>query len=223
MTAVSTKGTTVGISDGDSVPTDLTVTAVTVATTETGNTVITAANTAVAGDVVVFGSSTGFAALNNRAFPVAASGLTAASFEIIGAFTYGSTETMSNNITAKLYKAADLINLCLSAFDIAQNTVNETDTSTYCASSSVLGKVTPGQVTLNGFGDRDDLGMVELLKAEQDNKPRLLMITLPANLGWIIGVLSIGSISWQVPLEGAVGYTAQASQNSALKFVLSNL
>lgn len=222
MTAVSTKGTKIGISDGDSLPTDLTVTAIVAATSETGNTKITAMNSAVAGDVVVFGSSTGFDALNNRAFPIASTGLTASGFEIIGAFTYGSSETMSNNVSAKLYQAADLINLCLSAFDIAQNTVNEVDTSTYCASSSILGTVTPGQVTLTGYGDRDDPGMVELLKAEQDNKPRLLVITLPADLGWIMGVLTIGSISWTVPLEGAVGYTAQASQNSALKFVLSN-
>ena len=221
MTAVSTKGTVISISSGDAVPVDLTVTAVTPATTPDGLTLITAANTAAAGDVVVFGSSTGFKALNNRAFPISATGLSATQFNIIGADTYGSTETMSNNITAQLYQAINNINLCLSGFDIAAATTNEVDTSTYCAESSVLGKTTPGTITLTGYGDKEDVGLKELLRAESDGIPRLLTITLPGNLGWLIGVISIGSISWQVPLEGAVGYSANASQNSAIKFIMA--
>ena len=221
MTAVSTKGTVISISSGDAVPVDLTVTAVTPATAPDGLTLITAANSAVAGDVVVFGSSTGFKALNNRAFPISATGLSATQFNIIGADTYGSTETISNNITAQLYKAVNDINLCLSGFDIAQSTTNEVDTSTYCADSSILGKTTPGTITLTGYGDKEDVGLKELLRAEADGIPRLLKITLPGNLGWLIGVIAIGSISWQVPLEGAVGYTANASQNSAIKFIMA--
>lgn len=221
MTAVSTKGTKIEISSGDTTPTALTVTAVAPATTVDGLTLITAANTAVAGDVVVFGSSTGFKALDNRAYPISADGLSATQFNIIGADTFGSTETMSNNITAKLYSSADMVNLCLSAFDIAAATTNEVDTSTYCADSSVLGKTTPGTITLTGYGDKDDVGMKELLRAESDGIPRLLKITLPGDLGWLIGVIGIGSLTWQVPLEGAVGYTANASQNSAIKFVLA--
>ena len=93
MTAVSTKGTVISISSGDAVPVDLTVTAVTPATTPDGLTLITAANTAAAGDVVVFGSSTGFKALNNRAFPISASGLYATKFYFICADTYGTIDT----------------------------------------------------------------------------------------------------------------------------------
>ena len=128
---------------------------------------------------------------------------------------------MSNNITAQLYQAINNINLCLSGFDIAAATTNEVDTSTYCAESSVLGKTTPGTITLTGYGDKEDVGLKELLRAESDGIPRLLTITLPGNLGWLIGVISIGSISWQVPLEGAVGYSANASQNSAIKFIMA--
>jgi hypothetical protein len=221
MTAVSTKGTVISISDGDIAPTNLTVTAVVPATTPDGPTLITAANTAAAGDVVVFGSSTGFKALNNRAYPVIATGLSATQFNIVGADTYGSTETMSNSITAQLYKKVNNVNLCLSGFDIAAATTNEVDTSTYCADSSVLGKSTPGSITLTGYGDKQDVGMKELLRAESDGIPRLLTITLPGNLGWLIGVISIGTLTWTVPLEGAVGYSANASQNSVIKFVLA--
>lgn len=220
MTAVSTKGTVISISSGESTPTDLTVTAVTPATAPWGLTKITAANTAVAGDVVVFGSSTGFKALNNRAYPISPTGLSATEFNIVGADTYGSTETISNNITAQLYAQVNNVNLCLSGFDIAQATTNEVDTSTYCADSSVLGKTTPGTITLTGYGDKEDVGMKELLKAESDGIPRLLTITLPANLGWLMGVIAIGTLTWTVPLEGAVGYSANASQNSIIKFVL---
>lgn len=221
MTAVSTKGTIVSISDGTVAPIDLVVTAVTPQTSPTTNTRITALNTAVAGDVVVFGSSTGFTALNNRAFPVASTGLSPDSFEIIGADTYQTTDVMSSNITAKLWVATADINLCLSGFDIAAATQADVDTSTYCADSSVLGKVTPGSITLTGYGDKDDVGLKELLKAETDHKPRLLKIILPAELGWLIGVITIGTISWSIPLEGAVGYSTQASQNSSIKFIMA--
>jgi hypothetical protein len=221
MTAVSTKGTVISISDGSVPPVDLVVTAVTVATTPGGNTIIVAANTAQPGDVVVFGSSTGFTALNNRAFPISPTGITAAQFEIIGADTYGTTDTISTGITAQLWPSSADINLCLSGFDIAASTTNQVDTSTYCADSSVLGKTTPGTITLTGYGDKEDVGLKEVLKAETDQKPRLLKIVLPGDLGWLLGVITIGPLSWTVPLEGAVGWSSQASQNSALKFIMA--
>jgi hypothetical protein len=218
MTAISTKGTRIGLSNGAVVPVAVAITAIAAAVAAGGPASITAANTLKAGDVVQFNSSTGFAALNNRALVV--SEATAAEFKVVGAETFGSLESMANGAKFTPYPAADLINLCLSSFDIAPGTSNEIDTSTYCGSGSILGKSTPGTITLNGYVDKADLGFAELLKAEEDGKPRVLNITLPGDLGWLVGVVTIGAISYTVPLEGAVGFSVQASQNSAIKYLM---
>lgn len=219
MTAISTKGTSIGISNGAVVPVAAPITAIAAAVSAGGAATITATHSLKVGDVVQFNSSTGFAALNNRALVVSeVTGTT--EFKVVGVETFGSVETVAAGAKFTPYPAANMINLCLSSFDIAPGTSNEIDTSTYCASGSILGKATPGTITLNGYVDKADIGFAELLKAEDDGKPRVLNIVLPGDLGWLVGVVTIGAMSYTVPLEGAVGFSVQASQNSAIKYLM---
>jgi hypothetical protein len=216
MAAVSTKGTTISISNGSIAKTVLNVTGITASTSAGAATTITAANTLTAGAVVVFPSTTGYPALNNKTFVVASA--TGTSFTV-NADTFNQAGPMTANLTVDAYPSSSLINLCLSSFDISAGSSNDIDVSTYCATGTILGKTTPGSITLNGYVDDTDVGFAELIKAGEDNNPRVIDIKLPGTLGHLVGLVSFSEMSFAVPLEGAVGFSITASQNKSIKYV----
>jgi hypothetical protein len=195
----------------------LTPTAITPSANAGEATKITAANTLTPGAIIVFPSSTGFPALNNKALVVTAA--TAADFDV-AVDTFGQAGPMTAGMKVTAYPANAFINLCLSSFDIAAGSSSDIDVSTYCATGSILGKTTPGSITLNGYVDNTDVGFKELILAGEDNAPRVLNIQLPGTLGHLVGVISFGEMSFSVPLEGAVGFSITASQNVSIKYAL---
>lgn len=218
MGATSTKGVKISISNGAIAATKLSPTAVTASTTDGAETTIVVANTLTAGAVVVFPSTTGYDGLNSKAFAVKTA--TATEFTIM-ANTFGQSGPMASGLEVEAYPTSSLVNLCLASFDISQGTTNDIDTSTFCASGSILGTTTPGTITLTGYVDKTDVGFKELIKAGVDNKPRVISIELPGQLGYLIGVVAFSEMSFQVPLSGAVGFTITASQNTSIKYVFA--
>jgi hypothetical protein len=216
MSAISTKGTTISLSVGATTPDDLAPTAIVPSTTAGGDTVITVANTAAVGDVVVMPPTTGYKGLDNKVFPIKAATATDIT---IAADTHGQAGPMAVGMKVQHYAKAAMLNLCLSSFDIAAGSTNEIDVSTYCSAGSILGKTTPGSITLNGFVDNADTGFMELVKAGDDGVARVLDIDLPGTLGHLVGVVAFSEMSFSVPLEGAVGFSITASQNKAVKYV----
>lgn len=213
--AVSTKGTKISISNGAIAPTELSPTAITVSPSAGADTKIVVANALTPGAVVVFPSTTGFPALDNKSFVVKAASAT--DFDV-SADTFGQAGPMATGMKVSAYLASSFINLCLSNFDIAAGSTNQIDTSTYCSPGSVNGQTTPGTITLTGWVDDTDVGFAELIKAGEDNKPRVLNIQLPGTLGHLIGVIGFSEMSFTVPLDGAVGFTITGSQNVSVKY-----
>jgi hypothetical protein len=110
-------------------------------------------------------------------------------------------------------KAADQIKLCLSSIDFSTESSGSIGVGTFCSPSASIATPpqTAGQITVNGYADKNDIGYGELLKAVEDGVQRMLQIVLPQNQGYIVAPVTFASLGWSTPLEGAVGFTASGA------------
>ena len=112
-----------------------------------------------------------------------------------------------------------MVKLCLSTINITNGTPNTISVGTFCVpDASLPGNPTAGSITFGGYTDIADPGYIELLKAEDDGKQRYLKIDVPGQ-GHMLGSTQIGSVSWELPLEGSSSYTFNAAMSSPLKHV----
>lgn len=221
MTAISTKGIVIEIQSGDATGDVLDVSSITKAdppVVSLGTPLGAAPNP---GDVVMFGTTTGFDELSGKAFIVASTPTPAVDeFALTGIDLTDSSGVLAGGITATLYSVTDFVNLCLNQLDIGEATVNTIDAGTYCGPASLAGAPQLGSLTVGGYVDPNDSGYLEVLKAEEDGTPRVIRVSFPADYGYLMGIVTIGSVSWQVPLEGGIAWTATASQNSQIRYQL---
>lgn len=169
------------------------------------------------GQLVTF-SGTNYPELDGKIFVV--DKLTSTTFELLGSDLTASTgTTIGGAAKAMAYNAADVVTLCLSSIDISPGSPNTIDISTFCTpGASLPGNPTPGTMTFNGFTDIASKGYAELLAAEADGKARLLKIDVPNN-GYLIGKVTVGSVSWGVPLEGSTTYSFAATMSTPMRHV----
>jgi len=213
MTAVATKGLAIYLHKGGVAATELVPTAISKASPA----VVTVASATglTKGDVVKM-ESTGFKELDGKTFVLGTVDTTANTFELLGADTTASTATLGATPKAHVYKAADQIKLCLSSIDFSTEAGGSVSVGTFCDPSATISTpaTTAGTVTLNGFIDKADTGYAELLKAAEDGVARMIEIVLPQDQGYIVAPVTLSSIGWQTPLEGAIGFTASGSLGS---------
>ena len=213
MPAFSSKGLAIYLHKGGVAATELVPTAISKAKPA----VVTVASAAglTKGDVVKL-ETTGFKELDGKTFVLGNVDTTANTFELIGADTTASTGTIGANPKAHVYKAADQIKLCLSSIDFSTEAGGSVSVGTFCDPSATISTpaATAGTVTLNGFIDKADTGYAELLKAAEDGVARMIEIVLPQDQGYIVAPVTLSSIGWQTPLEGAIGFTASGSLGS---------
>lgn len=213
MPAVSTKGLSVYLHKGGVAATELIPTAITKA--KPAVVTVAAATGLTKGDVVKL-DTTGFKELDGKTFVIGTVDTTANTFELIGADTTASTGVLGANPKAHVYKAADQIKLCLSSIDFSTEQGGSVGVGTFCDPSASIATppATAGSVTMAGYIDKADLGYGELLKAVEDGASRMLQIVLPQDQGYIVAPLSLSSLGWTTPLEGAIGFTASGSLSS---------
>lgn len=212
MSIVSTKGLIVKMTAASHTNLSLTPTAISTADPP----VITVADTtgATDGDLVQF-SNTGFPELDAKMAVVGS--LTGTTFTAVGIDTSSSTGSLGASPSAEVWKKSEMVSLCLSEIAIDAPEPATIDISTFCnPGASLPGNPTPGSVTLNGFVDITETGYQELLAAETDSAARALSIAIPNN-GELVGVIIIGSVSFDLPIEGASGFSAASSMSVALK------
>lgn len=212
MAIVSTKGLVIKMTKDTHTNISLTPTAVSSAAPA----VITVADTTgmTNGDLVQF-ANTGFSELDLRVFVVGS--LTATTFTAVGSDTSGTTGSLAASPEATVWKKSDMVNLCLSEIAIDAAEPATIDISTFCnPGASLPGNPTPGSVTLTGFVDIADTGYSELLAAETDGEARAMDIEIPNN-GNLVGLIVIGSLTFDLPIEGAAGFSGSASMSIALK------
>ncbi len=164
---------------------------------------------------------TGYSEIDGKTFVVGKVDTSAHTAELLGSDTTKSTaNAVANAGEIQIFKATDEITLCLSSLGISVDTPGTVSVATYCEpTASIPASVSQaGTMTLGGYIDVTDPGYKLLLEAELDNKQRILKIKLPDN-GYIVVPLTISNVAFSLPIDGAVGFTANAVMGSKPRHV----
>jgi hypothetical protein len=206
MSARSSKGLKICISKGGATANALTPTAVSKAKPAE----ITVANTVKAGDIITIPTGgTGFPEIDGKTWVVGTA--SAAKFDLLGSDTTGSTGSLAGTPTLNHYADTDMECLCLSSIGISADEPGTISVGTYCDPTSTISSAAQAAGTLSfaGYVDVTDTDYQELLKAADDGVQRYMRIMLPSN-GYIVAPLTFSSITWTLPLDGAVSYEGTA-------------
>ncbi len=172
MSSYVLKGKAIWISK-EPAPTGVAITAVTAASP----TVLTVANTLAVGDIVRI-EGTGWATLDGKAFEVSSRTTTSLTINVS---TVGETATIGSSAKAYMYSNdTNLECLCLNSFGVNREAAATITAATFCGTDTLSGQ--PGAVTFEfaGFDDPESAGLAELIKAQMDGKPRVMVYVYPA-------------------------------------------
>lgn len=213
--ATSTKGVKICISPATlATPVDVTPSAITKAKPA----VMTVSSSSVTNGqlIVIPAGGTGFPELDGKTW--VASAASATSITLLGSDTTGSTGTLAGTPVVHAVDSVEETCLCLSVFSIANQSPAKIDVGTFCDASATLlsQKVEAPSLTLGGFVDITSADYIELLKAETDGLSRNIKVTLPQN-GYLVGEMIVGSIGWELPLDGAQQFTIEAQLASKFR------
>jgi hypothetical protein len=108
-----------------------------------------------------------------------------------------------------------MICLCLSELKFNSEKGATISVSTFCDPSASIpsASTTAGTVDIGGFVDVSTTDYAEIVAAEADGNERIFRIMLPGN-GEIVFPAVIASLGWDIPLDGAMAWTAQLALGS---------
>jgi predicted secreted protein len=177
-------------------------------------TIITSANTAKAGDLVTV-EGTGSSTLDGKTF-VAGANTSATEIELIGADTTGETVPATVAGTTKVF--SNVTCLCLNALAVNSDTPGTVSVGTYCDPTASIPSVVvqAGTLTFGGYVDITAEDYPALLDAAEDGLTRWIRIELPDN-GHIIAPIIVSQMTWDLPLDGAIGFNGTATLGSKPK------
>jgi hypothetical protein len=209
MAAKSTKGTVVYLSDGTD-PTTLVPTAISKAS-PAEVTVASVVGLTVGDPVRVVTS--GLTELDGKLFAVANIDAVENTFDLVGSDTTDSTGSLAMSPSIQVYESADMVKLCLAELTFNPETPGTIAVGTFCDPSATLPATATGAgtATMTGFVDIADPGYAALLAAEEDGVTRMLQMVFPQGQGYLMAPITISSVTWQTPLEGGIGFTANAA------------
>ena len=188
------------------------------AITATAPATVTVADTASLneGDLVTI-AGTDFPSLDGEVFIV--SNITGTDFDLLGSDASGDTDaTLGVTPVATAYADGQQSTLIdASTITINNETPDQISVGTFVSpNQSVPGIVSgAGTIDLGGFvGSPPDDGYKLLQTAEADGNDRILKVAFPGAAGYVVatGVISDHAIG-DVPIDGAIGYTAQMTLN----------
>jgi hypothetical protein len=164
------------------------------------------------GEVVSF-ADTGFASLDGKSFVVTALDSTTG-FKVGGVVLGNGTLGVSPKVVHYV-EANDITCLCLSSLSISEDAPGTISVATFCDPSASLPatSTSAGSIAFAGFVDVASKDYPALLAAVADGKPRVIRITLPSN-GYIVAPLIFSSMTYDLPLDGAVGFSGTAALSS---------
>jgi hypothetical protein len=212
MSAKSSRGLEIWMTKDNLTKAEITITGITKATPS----VISAINTLAKDDLIFFPSGSGFSELDGHLYPVSSTSGTV--LTLVGSDLITSTGTMTPGYKATVFKQADMQKLCLSSLDISSDAPSTISVATYCdPSATVPSAVTEaGTLSFSGFVDAGSKDYQELVKAELDQVTRYFKVMLPGSTtaqgqGDIVFPAIISSLTWSLPLDGAIGYEGSAT------------
>jgi len=215
MAAKSSKGIMIEMSKGGATTTKLTATAA----TKAAPCVITVADVTglVEGQLVTLTSdATAFSEIDGKTFVIGKVDTTANTFELVGSDTTAAPGTFTGGTDGfEVYGTTAIVGLCLSSIGFNPESPQTVSVGTFCnPSASIPGAATgAGTVDMAGYVDTTADDYKELLAAEADGKERIVKIKLPDN-GYIIFPVTFSAMNWDLPLEGAVSWSASGTLGS---------
>jgi hypothetical protein len=216
--ARSTKGVKICIIKHGAAGTQLTATAATSAKPA----VVTFADVTglSANQLLVFDKdATGIPELDGKTWTIGTVNAAANTLTLLGSDTSSTTGTFvgkTDGITH--HPDTDMVCLCLSQLGFNPENPSTISVATFCDPTATIASstVSAGTVDIGGYVDVTSDDYQEILLAGEDGNVRTFRILLPNN-----GVLMfdgvIGPTNWDIPLEGAVAWSAQVVLSSKPK------
>lgn len=213
MTARNTKGMTVCM--GTAAPVVLNPTAVAKNSAD-NRAVLTLASTTniVVGNMIFIpAGGTGFPELDNKMWTVGA--VDATTVTLNGSDISSSSGILSGTPSIKHYRASSLTCLCLSELKFNSEKGTTISVGTLCDPSASIpsASTTAGTVDIGGYVDITSSDYQEIVKAEADGSEHWFRIKLPSN-GEIVFPAIIATLNWDLPIDGAMGWSAQLALGS---------
>lgn len=171
--------------------------------------VITVTNTAAVGDIIKILDS-GMASLDGRAFEIETANGTSVTinFDTTGevAATTGSAEFYSLD-------DATMVETCFNSFAYTREASATITAGTFCGTTTLAGQAGASTIEFAGYDDPESAGLHELLKAQDDAIPRVVVYNYPPSAS------STGKgykfIMPEVTVAGMVGAPAATSDGAA--------
>jgi hypothetical protein len=207
MSAKSSKGVQISLTG----PADNTDSYKVAKITDISNTapvILGATNTAKPGDIVAVAGTT-YKELDGKYF-VAGPNTTATEIELLG--SDGTKAADQGTFTGEAWVYSETTNLCLNALAINADTPGTISVATYCDPTASLPATVAqaGTLTFGGFVDVTAEDYPALLSASEDGLKRIIRIELPDN-GFIVAPITVASLTWDLPLDGAIGFNGSAT------------
>lgn len=171
MSAYVQKGKAVWISKAPA-PSGVAITAA----TKADPCVITVNNTAAVGDIVRI-EGTGMATLDGRAFEIAVATATSITINVD---TSGEAAAATTGQAYFYAEDSELVCVCLNSFGVTREAGATITAATFCGTDTLTGQPGAKTVEFGGFDDPESDGMRELIKAQDDGEPRVMVYVYPA-------------------------------------------
>lgn len=132
-----------------------------------------------------------------------------------------STTAAAGNVA--LYLDDDMTKLCPSAWTDTASTPSTINVGTFCDPTQTIASqvADAGTMEITGYVDVNSADYVALYDAYEQGDQRYLKIDLgndgTNDQGYLVAPVVALSMNWDIPLEGAVGYTITFVKNSATK------
>ena len=205
MKGSSSKGVEIYMGKAEATPLELTPTAISAAKPAV---VSLASTTGISEGDAVKVSGTGFKELDGKWFTVGTIA-TDTSIELVGSDTSGSTATLGATPVLTVYASDDVVKLCLASIAITADSPTSVSTATFCDPTSSIPSAiqSAGSIAITGWIDPTCEDYREILLAEEDAEKRVFYIALPNDMGTIMCEGTMSAITFDVPIDGALGFS----------------
>ena len=216
MTARNTKGLKISVVKPDATPVSETITG---ATAGKPTTISIADTTGYAiGDMIkVSAGATGLAAVDGKWHVVTKIDAGGTDFSIDADTTGGKVALGAAPKFDYYASASALQGVCWSELTLNVDEPDTQNVGTYCDPTATISSAatSAGSLSFSGFVDIKDADYAMLLGLVEDGDHVAIRIDLPGN-GYLYAPVTFNSISWDLPLDGAIGYSGSATLSSKM-------